>query len=316
MWQTESVLYDYISKNTQLPSEGLKSRILTDAAENGDIRKSVRTFSGKRAVRAIAIAAISLCLTITTFAYGEEIYNFIVFSIMGTSVQSEEYPATEINHYGEFGVFLDEEIRPGELRRVTHSGGVGTSIKDVYVYDYIELLKYTEIAGILMPAFIPDGYTFDYAAIGAYIAEGSALPLISSETENDVLFEVFSLPEDYESDVQYLEVFFKNSDEEYLRISVTRVAGLEDIALIYETDKQATARVFSIGSFENGIIVESERDGMDRVHAVLARSIPKIKAISAIDHNETISFNAESYTVLTECLSIKTVNQILNSFAQ
>ena len=214
----------------------------------------------------------------------------MLFSILGYSQLDDDPHAADASiPIGEYGDFLDKEINPGELRRATNGNGVGTSIKDVYIYDYTALLERAKTAEILMPSFIPDGYAFDYSVIGAYVRDESELPLVSSEGKNDALLEVFALAEDYENDILYLDVFYKDQSENYLRISVTRVTDIEDIRVVYGEDKQATFQKLSVSGFTNGIIVESKGENKDRVHGVMLGNID-ITACFPVRHTKTVSY--------------------------
>lgn len=159
--------------------------------------------------------------------------------------------------------FLDS-IQPYEIRAVYYmdGNGGGSGTMDIY---HFKPQSYTEFVDIMsqgtisfpMPQYIPDGYDYDSAVIYLYLNESTlALEPDITVDESGVTRLVYQLPEVYKKHIGSYSLSYKNSDENYIKISAyIQPAFSEDISAGFGASASATAEKVKIKQFGDTMLI-------------------------------------------------------------
>ncbi len=309
-----------MNKNYDKTIKDMYSKINTPSYDpTHDVLRQIRSVSPTKVIlKRILIVAVIICLALAGIGALKMVVINVV-NLSGENLQYEYVPnpakitptpeaGTKIEYIDEYNGFLDN-VPQDELRLVINkadnSGGMNIPSIDILNYTELESLVKKTVFRISIPSYIPDGYAFLKGGVNFFLGEDVENSiLISSQEDDDKIYEIYQLPKDFNKYVDNIGLDFENESGDKLRFHVFLTFDDENSNPIERniTDTIST-KTPKIEGFEKALLLHDSSENPYYLNELVLYNkiepVKEIKFFMYISHPERFPDKSERYRYIT-----------------
>jgi hypothetical protein len=253
------------------------------------LAKISKTPTKKIALKQVIVVATIVCVCAVLLG-AVKLVSWQRFNIFGEVVPENndvlETPMPQAVPFTVADMSFEENTELGEVRLMLADdnraaswqiGSVRTDDFDV-ICDYLD----TYDSFVKMPSYIPEGYSFKEGSIQLYLDKNSLKSeLVSSETKDGILYEIYKLPNGFEKNISYLSLDYVDENGNYLNYDVMLEHKLdENTFFAHGAIDSAVVKKIDVSGFNEGIIIhDKKKTNVDLNIAVLYYEFPEIDVV-------------------------------------